>query len=51
MTIMKKNMYIQPSVEVTELMMTHTLCVSDPGSGGGSSSIGVVPGGETDEQL
>ena len=47
---MKKLMYIQPSVEVTELMMTHTLCVSEP-SGGGSSSMDFVPGGETDEQL
>jgi len=49
MTNMKKLMYIQPSVEVTELMITHTLCVSEPDSGGGN--IGVVFNGETDEQL
>ena len=49
MTNMKKLMYIQPSVEVTELMMTHTLCVSEPS--GGSGSMGYEPGGDTYEQL
>lgn len=46
---MKKLMYIQPSVEVTELMMTHTLCVSEPSGGG---SLGALdPNSTTDEQL
>ena len=47
---MKKLMYIQPSVEVTELMMTHTLCVSEP-SGGGNSLGGIDHNATTDEQL
>ena len=47
---MKKLMYIQPSVEVTELMMTYTLCVSEPG-GGGNSLGGIDPNSTTDEQL
>jgi hypothetical protein len=45
---MKKTMYIQPSVEVSELMMVHTLCVSEPSGGG---SLGIIPDGDTDEQL
>jgi len=47
---MRKNMYIQPSVEVTEMIMTHTLCVSDPSSGG-TSMGGIDPNISTDEQL
>ncbi len=46
---MTKNMYIQPSVEVTEIMMVQTICESPAGGGGGS--IGIVPGAETGEQL
>lgn len=49
MTIMKKNMYIQPSIEVTEMIMTHTLCNSP--AGGGGSLGGIDPNSTTDEQL
>ena len=49
MTNMKKLMYIQPSVEVTELMMVQTLCVSDTPSGVSFSPID--PNKTTDEQL
>ena len=47
MTIMKKLMYIQPSIEVTEMIMTHTLCESP----GGGSGFGIITDGETDEQI
>jgi len=46
---MKKNMYIQPSVDVTEMAMVQTLCVS--GGGGGGSFAPIDPGATTDEQL
>ena len=42
---MTKNMYIQPSVEVVEVMMAQTLCVS------GGGGFGIIPDAETDEQL
>ena len=40
--------YIQPSVNVTEIIMVQTLCIS---SGGGSSSYSIDPDLTTDEQL
>ena len=43
---MKRNMYIQPSVDVTEMAMVQTLCAS----GGGSFSP-LNPDAITDEQL
>ncbi len=46
---MKKNMYIQPSVKMTEIVMVQTLCVS--GGGGGSSFSPINPDATTDEQL
>ncbi len=44
---MNKNMYIQPSVEVTEMLITQTLC----GSGGNTLLGGLDPNATTDEQL
>jgi len=46
---MTKNMYIQPSVEVTEMMMVQTLCESP--AGGGNSLGGINTNATTDEQL
>ena len=45
---MNKNMYVQPSVEVTEMLITQTLCVS-----GGDTPLGggLNPDATTDEQL
>ena len=45
---MKKQMYIQPSVMVTEMTMVQTLCAS---TGGGSSFSALDPAATTDEQL
>ncbi len=47
---MTKNMYIQPSVKMTEIVMVQTLCVSG-GGGGGSSFSPINPDATTDEQL
>lgn len=44
---MKKHMYIQPSVELTELVMVQTLCAS----GGGASFSPLNPDATTDLQL
>ena len=46
---MKKHMYINPSVQVTEMVMVQTLCVS--GGGGGGSFAPIDPNATTDEQL
>ena len=51
---MTKNMYIQPSVKVTEMEMIQTLCAS--GGGGSTPDPGVPlstfnPGATTDIQL
>jgi hypothetical protein len=47
---MKKNEYIQPSIQVTEMMMVQTLCVSPAGSG---TPLGdaINPDAVTDTQL
>ena len=47
---MKKHMYIHPSVQVTEIQMIQTLCVSGGGGGGGSFAP-IDPSATTDEQL
>lgn len=44
---MTKNIYIQPSVTITEMMMLQTLCAS----GGGASFSSMDPAATTDEQL
>lgn len=45
---MTKNVYIQPSVQVTEMMMVQALCTSgDPGSSG----MPIPDGATTDGQL
>lgn len=46
---MTKNMYIQPSVEVTEIMMVQTICESP--AGGGDPLNVINPNISTDEQL
>lgn len=43
---MKKYIYVQPSVNVTEMVMVQTLCAS-----GGSSFSSLNPDAETDMQL
>jgi hypothetical protein len=48
-TTMTKNMYIQPSVKATEIMMVQTLCVS--GGGGGNTFSTIDPEATTGEQL
>lgn len=45
---MKKNIYIQPSVKMTEIVIVQTLCTS---SGGGSTFSTIDPSAETDNQL
>ena len=46
---MTKNMYIQPSVKITEMVMVQTLCASE---GGGSTPFSPITSeAETDEQL
>ena len=45
---MKKNEYIQPSIQVTEMMMVQTLCESPTG---GSAFSPFNPEATTDEQL
>ena len=48
---MTKNMYIQPSVSVTEMLMVQTLCASG-GSGSGSKTLSPMdPDATTDLQL
>ena len=44
---MKKNLYAQPSVNVTEMVMVQTLCAS----GDSSSFSPIDPGATTDMQL
>ncbi len=46
---MTKNMYIQPSVNVTEMEMVQALCVS--GGGGGTTLSAIDSNITTDEQL
>ena len=47
---MTKNMYIQPSVLVTEMQMVQTLCAS--GDAPGSKTLSpITPGATTDLQL
>lgn len=46
---MTKNMYIQPSVSVTEMLMVQTLCAS--GGGGSSVFSPINSGATTDLQL
>lgn len=47
---MTKNMYIQPSVSVTEMLMVQTLCAS--GDAPGSITFSPIPpGATTDVQL
>ena len=46
---MKKHMYIQPSVALTELAMVQTLCAS--GGAGAPPFSPIDPGATTDEQL
>ena len=46
---MTKNMYIQPSVNITEMEMVQALCVVSGGSGTPLSTID--PNITTDEQL
>ena len=51
---MTKNMYIQPSVKVTEMVMIQTLCAS--GGGGSTPEPGIplstfTPNATTDIQL
>jgi len=46
---MTKIMYIQPSVQVTEMIMVQTLCAS--GDPSGSSFSPMDPNATTDEQL
>lgn len=47
---MKKNMYIQPSVSVTEMLMVQTLCAS--GDAPGSKTLSpITPGATTPVQL
>ena len=48
-TTITKNMYIQPSVTVTEMTMVQTLCAST--GGGGNTFSGIDPNITTDEQL
>lgn len=45
---MTKNMYIQPSVNVTEMEMVQALCVS---GGGGTPMSTIDPDATTDTQL
>ena len=47
---MKKNEYIQPSIQVTEMMMVQTICVS-PAGGGDTPIISINLDAETDTQL
>lgn len=46
---MTKNMYIQPSVSVTEMLMVQTLCAS--GGSGSTTFSPINPGATTDLQL
>ena len=46
---MTKNMYIQPSVSVTEMLMVQTLCAS--GGSGSTTFSPFTPGAKTDVQL
>lgn len=46
---MTKNMYIQPSVNVTEMLMVQTLCAS--GGSGSTTFSPFTPGATTDVQL
>ncbi len=46
---MTKNMYIQPSVSVTEMLMVQTLCAS--GGSGSKTFSSFTPGATTDVQL
>ena len=47
---MTKNMYIQPSVNITEMEMVQALCVVS--GGGGSTPLSTIdPNITTDEQL
>ncbi|MBO4250334.1 MAG: hypothetical protein J5884_03660 [Paludibacteraceae bacterium] len=45
---MTKNMYIQPSVKITEMVMVQTLCAS---GGGGTPLNNLNPNATTDLQL
>ena len=47
---MTKNMYIQPSVSVTEMLMVQTLCASG-GAPGSKTLSPFTPGATTDIQL
>ena len=49
---MTKNIYVMPSVQVTEMISVQTLCASaGTGGGGGNTFSGIDPGITTDEQL
>ena len=48
---MKKNEYIQPSIQVTEMMMVQTICVSPAGGGGTPLGDAINPNAYTDTQL
>ncbi len=48
---MTKNMYIQPSVNITEMEMVQALCVSGGGSGSTTTMSTIDPGTTTDIQL
>ena len=48
---MTKIMYIQPSVNVTEMKMVQTLCASGGDTGGGTPLSNFIPDATTDIQL